>query len=98
MGRGSKNQPEEKPRDVTTMRLDKFLKVSRIIKRRSVANDAADTGHVTVNGKEAKPSADVRVGDVIAVRFGERLTKYEVVSLSEHALKADAAGMYRIVP
>ena len=80
------------------MRLDKFLKVSRIIKRRSVANDAADTGHVTLNGKEAKPSADVRVGDIIEVRFGERMTRYEVVSLSEHALKSDAAGMYRILP
>ncbi|MBE5767466.1 MAG: RNA-binding S4 domain-containing protein [Clostridiales bacterium] len=80
------------------MRLDKYLKVSRIIKRRSVANDAADTGHVTLNGKEAKPSADVRVGDIIEVRFGERMTRYEVVSLSEHALKSDAAGMYRILP
>lgn len=97
MARGAKNAPEA-PRDVNAMRLDKFLKVSRIIKRRSVANDAAGAGHITINGKEAKPASDVRVGDVIAVRFGERLTKYEVISLSEHALKADAAGMYRIVP
>ena len=96
MARGAKNAPEA-PRDVNAMRLDKFLKVSRIIKRR-VVRHAAGTGHITINGKEAKPASDVRVGDVIAVRFGERLTKYEVISLSEHALKADAAGMYRIVP
>ena len=97
MGRGQKNQ-QEQPRETTSMRLDKYLKVSRIIKRRSVANDAADTGHITLNGKEAKPSADVRVGDVIEVRFGEKMTRYEVVSISEHALKSDAAGMYRILP
>ena len=57
MARGAKNAPEA-PRDVNAMRLDKFLKVSRIIKRRSVANDACSTGHITVNGKEAKPGTD----------------------------------------
>lgn len=77
------------------MRLDKYLKVSRIIKRRSVANDACDTGHVSINGKEAKPGTEVRVGDVISIRFGERLTRYEVLSVSEHAMKAQAAEMYR---
>jgi ribosomal 50S subunit-recycling heat shock protein len=81
-----------------SMRLDKFLKVSRIIKRRSVANDACDTGHVMLNGREAKPGADVHVGDILSVRFGERLTQYEVVTLSEHVLKQDAAGMYRMIP
>lgn len=81
---------------VTSMRLDKYLKVSRIIKRRSVANDACSTGHITVNGKEAKPGTDVRVGDVLGVRFGEKYTEYEVLSISEHALKQDAAGMYRV--
>ena len=80
------------------MRLDKYLKVSRIIKRRSVANEACDTGHVMLNGKEAKAGAEVRVGDIVSVRYGERLTQYEVVTLSEHVLKADAAGMYRIIP
>ena len=80
-----------------SMRLDKFLKVSRIIKRRSVANDACDTGHVTVNGREAKPGTDVRPGDKLTIRFGERMTTYEVLSVSEHAMKADAAGMYRVV-
>ena len=79
------------------MRLDKYLKVSRIIKRRTVANDACDGGRVSVNGKIAKAGLEVKVGDVIEVRFGEKSTKYEVVTLSEHVLKADAAGMYRIV-
>ncbi len=81
----------------SSMRLDKYLKVSRIIKRRSVANDACDTGHVTINGKEAKPGTDVKVGDIIAIRFGERLTKYEVLSVNEHAQKAQAAEMYRAI-
>lgn len=80
------------------MRLDKYLKVSRIIKRRSVANDACDTGHVMLNGREAKAGAEVRMGDIISVRYGERLTQYEVVTLSEHVLKNDAAGMYRVIP
>lgn len=79
------------------MRLDKYLKVARIIKRRTVANEACDGGRVTVNGKVAKAGLEVKVGDVIEVRFGEKSTKYEVVTLSEHVLKADAAGMYRIV-
>ena len=78
------------------MRLDKYLKVSRIIKRRSVANDACGTGHITVNGKEAKAGTDVRVGDVIGVRFGEKYTEYEVLTISEHAMKQDAADMYRV--
>ena len=80
----------------TSIRLDKFLKISRIIKRRSVANDACSTGHITVNGKEAKPGTDVRVGDVLGVRFGEKYTEYEVLSIGEHALKQDAADMYRV--
>ena len=79
------------------MRLDKYLKVSRIIKRRTVANDACDGGRVSVNGKIAKAGLEVKVGDIIEVHFGEKSTKYEVVTLSEHVLKADAAGMYRIV-
>lgn len=79
------------------MRLDKYLKVSRIIKRRTVANEACDGGRVTVNGKIAKAGLEVKVGDLIEVRFGEKSTRYEVVTLSEHVLKADAAGMYRIL-
>ncbi len=79
----------------TFMRLDKYLKVSRLIKRRTVANEACDTEHVAVNGRTAKASYEVKLGDVIEVRFGQRLIKVEVVSLAEHAAKADAAAMYR---
>ncbi len=80
------------------MRLDKYLEVSRIIKRRTVANEACDGGRVTVNGKVAKPGAEVREGDVLAIRFGENTVTYRIVSVSEHALKADAASMYELVP
>ena len=79
------------------MRLDKFLKVSRIIKRRSVANDACDSEHVSINGRPGKPGAKVKVGDILTVRFRANETKYEVLSLSEHAVKAQAAGMFRVV-
>jgi ribosomal 50S subunit-recycling heat shock protein len=97
MARNKRDQVQEAQSQEKTMRLDKYLKVSRIIKRRSVASDACDTGHVLVGGKEAKPGANVKVGDVISVRFGDKLTRYEVVTLNEHVLKADAAGMYRIL-
>ena len=80
------------------MRLDKYLKVSRLIKRRTVANEACDGGRVTVNGKVAKAGLEVKVGDVIEIHFGDKTSKYEVVTLSEHVLKEDAAGMYRLVP
>ena len=78
-----------------SIRLDRFLKISRIIKRRSVANDACSTGHVTVNGREAKPGADVKVGDVLGIRFGDKYSEYEILSIAEHAAKQDAASMYR---
>lgn len=78
-----------------TIRLDKFLKISRIIKRRSVANDACSTGHVTVNGREAKPGTDVKVGDILGIRFGEKYSEFEILSIAEHAAKQDAAMMYR---
>lgn len=79
------------------MRLDKFLKVSRIIKRRTVANQACDTEHVEVNGRRAKASYDVKTGDVIAVTYGERTLKFRVLDVREHALKADASSMYEII-
>ncbi|MDR0896999.1 MAG: RNA-binding S4 domain-containing protein [Oscillospiraceae bacterium] len=79
------------------MRLDKYLKVSRIIKRRTVANEACDGGRVSVNGKPAKPGAEVKPGDVLEIRFGDRLSKYEIISIGEHAAKADAADMYRLL-
>ena len=97
MSRKAMQNKQPAPREeVTSIRLDKFLKVSRIIKRRSVANDAAGTGHITVNGREAKAGAAVRVGDVIGIRFGEKYSEYEVLSISEHAMKQDAAEMYRV--
>ena len=79
------------------MRLDKFLKVSRLIKRRTVANEACDGERVSVNGRTAKASYDVKPGDVIQVRFGQRSLCVEVLSVVEHVAKADAAAMYREV-
>ena len=77
------------------MRLDKYLKVSRIIKRRTVANEVCAAKHVTVNGKIARASLEVKVGDVIEIQMGSNLTKYEVLSISEHATKENAALMFR---
>ncbi|MBR4293352.1 MAG: RNA-binding S4 domain-containing protein [Clostridia bacterium] len=79
------------------MRIDKFLKVSRIIKRRTVANEACDTEHISVNGRPAKASYQVKEGDVIEIRFGERTLRVKVLDVREHALKADASSMYEIV-
>ena len=72
------------------MRLDKYLKVSRLIKRRTVANDTCDGQHITVNGRTAKASYDVKVGDVIEIAFGQRTVKVEVLAVTENA-KKDAA-------
>ena len=77
------------------MRLDKFLKVSRLIKRRTVANEACDGGRVSVNGTPAKASREVKPGDVIEIRFGERTLRVEVASVGENTSKADAPAMYR---
>lgn len=77
------------------MRLDKFLKVSRIIKRRTVANDACDAEHVSVNGRQVKASYQVKVGDVIEVSFSQRTLKVEVLNVNETASKADAPAMYK---
>lgn len=79
------------------MRLDKYLKVSRIIKRRTVANEACDAGRVSVNGKPARASYDVKVGDRIEISFGSRLFKAEVTSVAETVKKDDAAGLYKII-
>ena len=76
------------------MRLDKFLTVSRIIKRRTIANEACDAGRVSVNGKIAKASVDVKVGDEIEIRFGSNITKVRVLNLSESTKKEDAVNMY----
>ncbi|MBQ8351854.1 MAG: RNA-binding S4 domain-containing protein [Clostridia bacterium] len=80
------------------MRLDKYLKVARIIKRRTVANDACDASHVTVNGKPAKASYDVKLGDVIEVSFGSRVMRVRVLDVKDSTKKADAAEMYEVVP
>ena len=79
------------------MRLDKYLKVSRIIKRRTVANDACDAAHVTVNGRPAKASYDVKEGDIIEVSFGQRTLKVKVVDVKEHTAKADASSLYEVI-
>ncbi len=79
------------------MRLDKWLKVSRIIKRRTVANEACDNARVTANGRPVKASYDVKVGDLLELRFGERITKIEVLAVVEHVGKADATALYKEV-
>ena len=77
------------------MRIDKYLKVSRLIKRRSIANEACDSGRISVNGRVIKASYDVKLGDVIEITLGERENKYEVVSVAEHVLKGDAQSLYK---
>ena len=77
------------------MRLDKYLKVSRLIKRRTVANEACDNERVTVNGRVARASYDVKVGDVITIRSGQKALSVEVLSVADNVGKADAAAMYR---
>ena len=79
------------------MRLDKYLKVSRIIKRRTVANEACDAGRVMVNGKQARASYDVKIGDIIEIAFGTRNVKAEVLNINEVVRKDDASLMYRII-
>ena len=79
------------------MRLDKYLKVSRLIKRRTVANDACDNARVSVNGKSAKASYDVKEGDVLEITFGQRTLKVRVLTVKDSVAKADAASMYEII-
>ena len=80
------------------MRLDKYLKVSRLIKRRTVANEACDNERICVNGRPAKASYDVKVGDTLEIRFGARTVKVEVLAVAEAVRKDDAAAMYRELP
>ena len=79
------------------MRLDKYLKVSRIIKRRTVAKEASEGGRVTLNGKVAKPSTEVHEGDVMEIRFGEKLARYRILAVAETVRKADAGAMYELI-
>ncbi len=80
------------------MRLDKYLKVSRLIKRRTVANQACDMGRVQINGKTAKPSQDVKEGDVLTLEMGPRIIRARVISLNDHIPKAEADAMYVLLP
>ncbi|MCQ2536682.1 MAG: RNA-binding S4 domain-containing protein [Lachnospiraceae bacterium] len=77
------------------MRLDKYLKVSRIIKRRTVANEACDAGRVTINGRPAKASVDVKVGDILEIQFGNKPLKVEVTDVKETVKKDEAKEMYK---
>lgn len=79
------------------MRLDKYLKISRLIKRRTVANEACDAGRVLVNGKAARASYDVKVGDVLEITLGERVLKAKALSVTEYAKKDEAAALYQII-
>lgn len=79
------------------MRLDKFLKVSRVIKRRTVANDVCSAGRVTVNGHPAKPSADVKPGDILEIGFGTGVTRIRVLDVRETVKKESASEMYEIL-
>lgn len=78
------------------MRLDKFLKVSRVIKRRTVANEAADGGRVIVNGKQAKPSYEVKVGDIVEIKFGDKISKFEIIKIPNVAGK-DVGELIKIL-
>ena len=79
------------------MRLDKFLKVSRLIKRRTVANDACDTSRIFVNGKAAKASYSVKLGDEITISFGQKAVTVRVLDIRETTKKAESVGMYEII-
>jgi len=79
------------------MRLDKYLKVSRLIKRRTIANEACDAGRVTVNDKVAKASQDVKVGDVIGIKFADKTVTAKIVSITESIHKEDAKDMYELM-
>ena len=78
------------------MRIDKFLKVARIIKRRTVANEAADNGRISVNGKVVKPSYEVKVGDIVEIKFGDKISKFEILEIPKVAVK-DLAELIKII-
>ena len=80
------------------MRLDKYLKVSRLIKRRTVANEACDAGRVSLNGRPAKASAEVKVGDVVEIAFGNSTVKAEILRIADTTKKEEAKDMYRYLP
>ena len=79
------------------MRIDKFLKVSRIIKRRTLANEACSKEKVMINGRPAKPGSEVKVGDIVEIRFGENVTRFKVLKVSEHVKKEESVEMYELL-
>jgi len=79
------------------MRIDKYLKNSRIIKRRTLANEACEQGKVNINGKVAKPGSEVKIDDVVEIRFGANITKIKVTSITEHVSKAESKEMFEIL-
>lgn len=79
------------------MRIDKFLKVSRIIKRRTLANEACSKEKVMINGRIAKPGSEVKVGDIVEIRFGEHITRLRVMKVSEHVKKEESIEMYELL-
>ncbi|MFZ5752816.1 MAG: RNA-binding S4 domain-containing protein [Bacillota bacterium] len=79
------------------MRLDKFLKVSRLIKRRTLAKEVSDAGRVTINGRVAKPSSEVKVGDILEIGFGAKMLRAEILELKETVKAEEAKNLYRIV-
>ncbi|MBA4538422.1 RNA-binding S4 domain-containing protein [Bacillus aquiflavi] len=79
------------------MRLDKFLKVSRLIKRRTLAKEVADQGRISINGQQAKASSNVKVGDELCIRFGQKLIKVRIDKLQETTKKEEAANMYSVI-
>ncbi len=79
------------------MRIDKFLKVSRLIKRRTVAQEAANSQRVSLNGRDAKPGAKLKIGDIISIRFGNNTVTVKVLSLNEKATKSDCTDMYEVI-
>ena len=79
------------------MRLDKFLKVSRVIKRRTVANEACDSGRVMINGRIAKATSNVKCGDIVEIKFGEKIVKFEITRVDEIIKKEEASEMFKII-
>lgn len=79
------------------MRIDKYLKITRIIKRRTIANEACDAGRVLINDKVVKSGTKVKVGDVVEIRFGNNITKFEVLDIKEHVKKEDVVNLYRMM-
>ncbi len=79
------------------MRIDKFLKISRVIKRRTVAQEACDGGHIEINGRVAKPAKDVKIGDVVKITFGGRSMTFEILDVGEKQTKQSAENMYRLI-